>query len=797
MLLSHFKRLCITLATLITASPHSTVVSRSISLPSVLQQSVPSCAQTCLQTSLAEKFPVACSGQENIQCLCSRYSSVGESLGEVALGCVYTGCSMDDSGAASAYNVCLGQRDAVLPTKSVLTVVASRAQSTTSTTTSFKSGATPTIITTLRTQITPTPSAIADSIFSMPSATLSPSPSVAAVSSTTDGSPRMTPAQIAGLSVAAVAAFVIAVGLMALSVCLRRRRERKNAFDSDEKGLGRKSKKYSSRFSHYVTVGSMPEPPKQFPLALPPVARRRGDPSRPSANQAQKVPAALYPTRPVQRNGVGTSNTSSNSSLPLDQIGVAISAELDGESAPRANTRPSSQVEHFKTRQSRTSADFRPVSTMTQDTVFEEDEFMARRRSSVLLPTPPVPVPPIRRLQPSKRASGLDPATVSPFQSNQDGRQATRRSELFLDIPVRHERPPPRRIIQTQMPSTGSPQQLPSMRMTRLAPPAQSSSSTSPQRTPGSSNTGDIDDYYFSAHEQAAPRASPAYITQSRDSPKAVQVKSKRSGSTVSRTASRTSTNIRDSSSSQTSFETADISDPTPEDEDDDKQLSDDNKLSPVAESPISKLRYPKIPRASNQLVPRSPRSPRSPQTMNSLKGPRNQPTPRRNQPSPPSTSHLLQNRHKNLAPLLLETRVPLKLNTPKDIALVPRGPLKDPFTSPPRARTHMRSNSTESWSTTPYSKVDRKSRTQSGMWPSSPAMYDEIRPLNVRRKATNLQQPLSVRRNQDEMSEINVGRDVNHDAAMNGLKSPVWIPRLTPTRKGEDLFISVGWGGR
>jgi hypothetical protein len=73
--------------------------------------------------------------------------------------------------------------------------------------------------------------------------------------------------------------------------------------------------------------------------------------------------------------------------------------------------------------------------------------------------------------------------------------------------------------------------------------------------------------------------------------------------------------------------------------------------------------------------------------------------------------------------------------------------------------------------------------------------MYEEpeaIRPLNVRRKDS---EPLSVRRNRDEMKEINVGRDVDHDA--EGLRSPVWIPKLTPTRKGDDLFISVGWGGR
>ncbi|KAF1921397.1 hypothetical protein BDU57DRAFT_435560 [Ampelomyces quisqualis] len=410
----------------------------------------------------------------------------------------------------------------------------------------------------------------------------------------------MTPAQIAGLCVAAVAAFAIAVGLMAFSVCLRRRKERKNAFNSNEKGLGRKSRKYSPQVSHYVTVSSAPEPPNQLPVSPPVVARRGGNSSRIVADQTANQLTTLHLTRPVQRNGVGTFNGSSNSSLPLSQIGVAITAELDGSSAiPRTKKPVDVQLESTKPAHSHLQAPFRP-----------------------------------------------------------------------------------------------------------------------------------------------------------------------------------------------TSFETADPSDPTPEDDDDDKQLSDDSKLSPVAESPISKLRYPKVPRASNQLVPRSPRSS---QPARSLKSPKSHLTPRHNQSSPPLKTHLLQNRHKDLAPLLLETRVPLKLNAPKDIALVPRPALQEPFMSPPRTRTHARSNSTESWSTTPRSKLDRKSRTQSGMWPSSPAMYDEVRPLNIKRK----EETLSVRRNRYEMREINVGRDVDYDAEMNGLKSPVWVPRLTPSRKGDDLFLSVGWGGQ
>jgi hypothetical protein len=58
-----------------------------------------------------------------------------------------------------------------------------------------------------------------------------------------------------------------------------------------------------------------------------------------------------------------------------------------------------------------------------------------------------------------------------------------------------------------------------------------------------------------------------------------------------------------------------------------------------------------------------------------------------------------------------------------------------------------------------------------------------------------DLVQPLNVRRKRDEMAEINIGRDVDVDP--EGLKSPVWVPRLTPRKKGEDMFLEVGWGSR
>ena len=79
---------------------------------------------------------------------------------------------------------------------------------------------------------------------------------------------------------------------------------------------------------------------------------------------------------------------------------------------------------------------------------------------------------------------------------------------------------------------------------------------------------------------------------------------------------------------------------------------------------------------------------------------------------------------------------------------------------------------------------IDRKSRVQSGAWGRSPVMYEE-----------DVVKPLNVRRRRDEMSALNIGRDVDVDFDRVGLKSPVWVLRLTPRKKGDDLFLEVGWG--
>ncbi|KAF2736090.1 hypothetical protein EJ04DRAFT_511362 [Polyplosphaeria fusca] len=817
MLLSHIKRLCTLLPTLIAATPQPT----SASLPSALVRAVPACAQPCIKSALFNTFPLACTAQPDLHCLCSSYNIGGESLGEVALGCVYASCSTIDSGAVTAYNVCLGQKDAVMPTQSVLTVspastITSRRKtsshstvSSTSRTTSRTSAFTSTSLAgtgvSTKSETTPTNSVIIDSISTTtstlrePSSSAVPLPASTPNASTAQAPPTMKPAQIAGLSVAAAATFILAIGLMVLSVCLRKRRERKSEVEMTPEEKAAHSpppRNFSTRLSRQFIGKSVQPSPSRNNFAFdprPPLQRGgvklapapsfnlntsnprirvlRTVPVRPSSPDHSSIHPALRP-------GAGYTNNSGSSSVPSEQIGLAITAELPGSSVPtirlprplRSSSRELKE-DRVKSLLSPTDAYRRPDSVLTQDTVFEEDIPSQRRRSSKLLPTPPVPIPPIRTFQHSRPAPahmlGTQPRMQYPTRQ-----QSLQESGLSLDIPVRHSRSQPMQIAASQVRLRRSPTStVASNSFGDPGSPVRTSSAYDQHKSFSTSAStleprhGDIPDYYFMTHKSPPksppryqePKASPSRIVRPKESPKVVGVKTKPSPSTVSRATSRASTNIRDSVSSQTSFETVDANDPTPEDDDDDKQL-EDSRLSPVAESPISNLRYPKVPRSSNQLVPRSPRSPASQHSNRSPVG-------------APDASPLRMKRRGE----------PAAVNLERQFAMRERGsPSKEDLRTHMHAfRQHMRSTSVESaWNPTPTSS-NGHARAQSGQWPKSPAMYetDFVRPLNIRAKS-GLQPP-----------EVDV----------EGLKSPLWVPRLTPRKEGDDLFISVSYskGGR
>ncbi|KAJ9630892.1 hypothetical protein H2203_001419 [Taxawa tesnikishii (nom. ined.)] len=176
----------------------------------------------------------------------------------------------------------------------------------------------------------------------------------------------------------------------------------------------------------------------------------------------------------------------------------------------------------------------------------------------------------------------------------------------------------------------------------------------------------------------------------------------------------------RQSSASDTSFESVDPEEPTPPEE-------EDKQLSPVAESPISGLRYPKVPRSSNQAVPRSPPTTFSLQPLRPK-------TPERKQ----STTLVAKRRGANAAQDL-ERRL-----------YIHNSSCGGSF------------DSTSSTVVVPSSRLAQQ-RTRS----------KHESPLRGYGKGVGAQYGTP------KMQEME-------------LKSPLWEPKLTPSRRGDDLFISV-----
>ncbi|KAF2746124.1 hypothetical protein M011DRAFT_527262 [Sporormia fimetaria CBS 119925] len=631
--LRHSKASCILfLPSLVSVLAEAFDLNTASPLPAPLQDAVPACAQPCLRSTLLGQFPTSCTAPLNIDCLCTRYSTGGDTLGEAALQCIYTSCpdGDNDDHAASAYNICLGKDNAVPPTQTALTITVAASTSTSTSTTAgglkVDSTSTP--------QTEPTNVGVANVSSTTPgmlqtdSATSQTAVPVAAGTNPEPSTPTMKPAQIAGLAVAVAASFILAIGLMALSVWLRRRREQKHdeafgdpAFGDEESGFWNEDMDPKALVKRRKTtkLSGQLVAPKQFPMFPEhPVHPRYtastvivADPDGAQTFDPSVSEKVRHFNRPFS---TASQPKAVKSFSPVDQIGVAVSSESEGATVGPAATLPSLPQLPRKaslrqqrpqslrlataglTRDTVRSHTF-PMdndsrdSVLSQDTVFEEEYGSARRRSSVLLPTPPISIPPLRPLRSSKFNSSTLLNEGSP-----DG--SIKYPELSLNIPVRHSRTLRESISYKPSAVLDSPIRL--------------SSGSKKAHTRNMSSTyginADIPDYYFATERSSRDL--------SRTAPALRAVKVKKSASTVSRATSHASTNVRESFASDTSFESVYSDDPTPEVEDN-RQLAS-GYLSPVVESPISQLRYPKVPRASNQLVARSPRNSSSPQKYES-----------------------------------------------------------------------------------------------------------------------------------------------------------------------------------
>ncbi|MCJ1429151.1 hypothetical protein MMC29_007064 [Sticta canariensis] len=97
------------------------------SLPPAVAQAIPTCASTCVQSFIADEFPTSiCASPQDLDCLCTKNSKFGFTLGEGSLRCVITACSdlgvpLSPQQELQAYSVCTGIANAKPMTHGTLT----------------------------------------------------------------------------------------------------------------------------------------------------------------------------------------------------------------------------------------------------------------------------------------------------------------------------------------------------------------------------------------------------------------------------------------------------------------------------------------------------------------------------------------------------------------------------------------------------------------------------------------------------------------------------------------------------
>ncbi|KAF2835364.1 hypothetical protein M501DRAFT_1019885 [Patellaria atrata CBS 101060] len=687
MLFSYLRRYYIFALSTASASAFPQQSENTLLHPS-LQALTPECARTCLASFLTNEFPLSCSNSGDLDCLCSRYSEGGYTLGEAALACVHTRCNEDSSVSASVYNICVGRRNAVAPTHGTLVITDALRSATSVTskatippTTTSTSRASSIVTTSPSTSSTSTSSSRSTPVqtssesppereTSLPTSIAPPSAvETASTNTTVSGTETrsLTTSQIVGISVAGGATVIVAVGIIIL-LALVKRRDKKRDFENQQ----------------YLAEKAAPEPQTPTPdySRYEPPKNTFRDPRGGTGG----VGVAAIPRVGAKPQSDQPSYTTNRQS---QMIGIALSPEIEqpGTPASIASIRTVSRLlpdKPLPVIEESSQRTMRPASAMTQMTVFEEDGPL---RKSVLPPHYPLTAP------------GVDYPIPVP-----NGGVMPQPSNIQRPPPPRPQPPPPLNI------PPKSSQQLPAFNFPRRVESGNGNVTSNsrepvPKRSPRGSEDY-IDDYYTNARTSSEDK---------RQQKRRQQAQPPRKPSNPSRRSSR---------GSVTSFESTDSFDPTPDDE--------DKQLSPVAESPIAGLRYPKIPRASNQAVPRSPVSPRG----------------HRQTDSQPSS-------------LLSRRKGP-------DAAQVLGKGLWITNSNNPSIRTM---NANRSSNGTTYTGQHTRDASESTM-----------------RQASRTDGPSSF--NSDVDYQWNGTKSPGMQVV--ALKSPLWAPKLTPTRRGDELFISV-----
>ncbi|KAF2486732.1 hypothetical protein BDY17DRAFT_292011 [Neohortaea acidophila] len=571
------------------------VVARALSstlLPPQLREAVPNCAKQCLSTYIAEEYK--CSGN-GFSCLCQTYSSAGFTLGELAYLCLHEDCSnATPSQSTALYDVCAAQTSAVLPTLSVLVAPTTTRLETSSATETQRS------LSTISSATVPSSSRIktfrASQTFH-PASTRATSSTVASAAAAAATSRTASPhglnnSQTVGIVVAALGGAVLLIAAVVLWIFLRRRKKRQDDRNETEKNsydfIDKRPSVSPPARPIYDLLAREPTLPQ--PLGVP---MNHGD-----ANQTWQLPSAEHP-------------------LQVDEQPTNLPRSEQGQPDPRALSlllpKNATMALSPKPQQVRARTD-------------NASDLLPREVRSITAP----------RfngfgLPPNPRAIQNSPAYQQPMQRPQPSAVLpeqlspnVRPPPLSLDIPRSAARPVPRPPLKSPMRSPGiraplpNAGAIPSTRPQRGAPSPralQAHADTGGEGcvyeqsawTPLGSRSRDSFLNYYASPEagvttppipiEGRPSQSRGVSHGRRAAPSKIKIPDSSSLRPIAQ---------RESAGSDTSFESTDLEEPARPHKDHKKFSAGRDRSFAQSSSPIADLRYPKIPRSTNQTIPQS-----------------------------------------------------------------------------------------------------------------------------------------------------------------------------------------------
>lgn len=680
------------------------------SLPKRLDDIVPTCAEPCVNSYISQYWvPGRCSNSTDFGCLCSRYSQSGYTVGEIALACVSSSCPQAQPAQVSQiYNVCGGQSGAVTATHTILTVLVSPTPSSTtssisSTPTSRSTFSSLTVSSTSSTSSLSTLTSSLSSTQILPIITAVPGPPSSSASGSAQPGSQLTSGQAVGVTVGAFGGIGLAIALVFCCIAVRKRKAKQKETVHKKKHSYDFSCAETPRFSPFQTRhGDIRGP-------LGGSHQQRAELSEQPDRRSNRMTQWLVPGGAAKtRHSRSMSPASIKSDRTVSQL-LPDKPPSDAQMASHAALDKNSK---------------RPFSAQTQGTVFEED----RTPWSPGLQKP-APIQLNFNFAPDRHTRDT-PGSIPPFPvvPRRRSNQSLKSMNLSLTIPKKTplERSIAEDLDTSKEVNTGD-------QMTGV--PYQTPKSANPNQTLSAGSTSSYLPAYYTSTDSRTPiiplkSPSRPYIPQH----------AFRSPPPQKPLPKAPLPHRRPSRASETSFESVDPNEITPEEE-------LDRRINPENASPISGLRYPKIPRSANQAIPRSP--PISPQRWAS-----------------PHDAHPLT-RSGTLASKRRGVEAANDMQR--------RLGLAEPFQAKvPHSAQKKNRDSFLSYETPARKPVNR---------PTNPNAF--ITPPRTSSQAHRVERPkLSVFPNTTPTPPR--GRDMMRTA------SPARGPRLTPTKRGDDLFLAV-----